>query len=83
MPDETDHDFYADAANAILAAYFSLVEKRKDSPCSQEQAEQMHRFRAEWVRFIFMDNRFFQGGVSLGVPARSFMLHMLPPSVRF
>lgn len=83
MPDETSHDFFVDAADAIFNAYFHLVEKRKDSPFTPEQSEQMNRFRAEWVRFTFMDNRFFQGGVSLGVPPLSFMLHMLPPSVRF
>jgi len=35
------------------------------------------------VKFVFMENRFFKGGVQLGVPAESFMLHMLPPMVRF
>jgi hypothetical protein len=43
----------------------------------------MYRFRSEWVKFTFTDNRFYQGGVQLGVPAESFMLHMLPPSVKF
>jgi len=83
MPDETNHDFFMDAAEAIFNAYFTLAEKRKNSPYSPEQIEQMNRFRSEWVKFTFMDNRFFQGGVSLGVPPKSFMLHMLPPSVRF
>jgi coproporphyrinogen III oxidase len=83
MPDEANHDFFMDAADAIFNAYGAVVEKRKDSPCSQEQLEQMNRFRSEWVRFTFMNNRFFQGGVSLGVPPQSFMQHMLPPSVRF
>lgn len=83
MPDETNHDFFMEAADAIFNAYFAVVKKRKDSTCSQEQMKLMNRFRSEWVRFTFMDNRFFQGGVSMGVPPLSFMQHMLPPSVRF
>jgi len=83
MPDETDHDFFVDAANTLVDAYFDLVNKRKDSDYTSEQIEQMNRYRAEWVRFTFMDNRFFQGGIQLGVPIESFMLHMLPPVVAF
>ncbi len=83
MPDEEDHTYFMDAAASILEAYFTLVERRKDEPFTPEQAKRMNAFRAQWVKFIFMDNRFFSGGVQLGVPAESFMLHMLPPSVLF
>jgi hypothetical protein len=43
----------------------------------------MHAQRREWVRYTFMENRFFQGGVKLGVPPEAFMIHMLPPRVIF
>jgi coproporphyrinogen III oxidase len=83
MPDESSAEYLEDAANAILKAYFTLVSKRKDGEYSQQQVDEMYRFRSEWVKFTFTDNRFYQGGVQLGVPAESFMLHMLPPSVKF
>lgn len=83
MPDESSAEYFEDAANAILRAYLTLVSKRKDGEYSQQQVDEMHRFRSEWVKFTFTDNRFYQGGVQLGVPAESFMLHMLPPSVKF
>ena len=83
MPEEENAAYFEDAARAILDAYAELVRRRRDAPCSREHIVEMNRFRAEWVKFIFMDNRFFQGGISLGVPPESFMLHMLPPSVVF
>ncbi len=83
MPEEEDHDYFMDAALAMLESYFEVVRRRKDGSYTQEQADQMNDFRAKWVRFIFMDNRFFSGGVQLGVPPESFMIHMLPPSVVF
>lgn len=83
MPEEDDHDYFMDVACAVQEAYFKVVERRKNEPFSPEQLEQMNEFRKLWVKFIFMDNRFFSGGVQLGVPPESFMIHMLPPSVRF
>ena len=83
MPDEESSEYFEAAANATLEAYFEIVDKRKDSPYTDEHIRQMDRFRAEWVRFIFQDNRFYQGGVQLGVPPESFMIHMLPPTVKF
>jgi hypothetical protein len=47
------------------------------------QIEEMFKKRAEWVRFTFLENRFYQGGTKLGVPHECFMLHMLPPLVKF
>ena len=83
MPEEDDHDYFMDVACAVQEAYFEVVERRKNEPFSPEQLEQMNEFRKLWVKFIFMDNRFFSGGVQLGVPPESFMIHMLPPSVKF
>jgi coproporphyrinogen III oxidase len=83
MPDEKDHDYFMDVASAIREAYFEIVERRKNAPYTRKQVEEMNEFRKLWVKFIFMDNRFFSGGVQLGVPPESFMIHMLPPSVRF
>jgi coproporphyrinogen III oxidase len=83
MPEEDDHDFFMDVACAVQEAYFEVVKRRKNEPFSPEQLEQMNEFRKLWVKFIFMDNRFFSGGVQLGVPPESFMIHMLPPSVKF
>lgn len=83
MPEEDDHDYFMDVACAVQEAYFEVVERRKNEPFSPEQLEQMNEFRKLWVKFIFMDNRFFSGGVQLGVPPESFMMHMLPPLVKF
>jgi coproporphyrinogen III oxidase len=83
MPDEKDASFFEDIANTILEAYISVVIRRKDSRYTPQQVEAADKFRSEWSRFIFMENRFFQGGIQLGVPPESFMLHMLPPSVKF
>ncbi len=83
MPNEEDARYFEDAANAVFDAYFELVEKRKNAEYSQQQIDAMYRFRADWTKFIFVDNRFYSGGVQLGVPPESFMLHMLPPTVRF
>jgi len=83
MPEEDDHDYFMDVACAVQEAYFEVVERRKNEPFSPEQLEQMNEFRKLWVKFIFMDNRFFSGGVQLGVPPESFMIQMLPPSVKF
>lgn len=80
---ETNQALYADAAQALHSAYFHLVDRRKDAPCTQQQCADLAAYRAALVQFVFMDNRFFKGGVQLGVPVESFMLHMLPPSVRF
>jgi coproporphyrinogen III oxidase len=82
-PEEDNFPYFQDAASAILKAYFQVVEKRKDEKFTPEQIDQMFKFRSEWVKFCFIDNRFFQGGVQLGVPPESFMLHMLPPVVKF
>ena len=82
-PEETNPAYFHDAASEIFKTYFPLVEKRKNQKPSQEHMELMFKQRAEWVRFTFMDNRFYKGGVQLGVPPESFMLHMLPPIVTF
>ena len=80
---ETNQDFYTEAARAIFTGYFQIVERRKDSLFTQQQAAEMQAYRSEMVKFVFMENRFFKGGVQLGVPAESFIIHMLPPTVRF
>ena len=63
--------------------YFALVDKRKDIDFSPVHLDAMFKQRAEWVRFNFMDNRFFQGGIQFGVPPEYFMLHFIPPVVKF
>lgn len=80
---ETAQDFYAEAAHAILRGYFQIVDRRKESVFTQKQAADMQAYRSDMVKFVFMENRFFKGGVQLGIPAESFMLHMLPPTARF
>jgi coproporphyrinogen III oxidase len=82
-PEESDFPYFQDASSSIFQAYFHLVEKRNSIEPSPEQTNEMFKKRAEWVRFTFMENRFFQGGVQLGVLPECFMLHMLPPSVKF
>jgi len=82
-PEEEDFKYFQDAASSIFQAYFHLVEKRKTTEPSPEQVDEMFKKRAEWVRFTFLENRFFQGGIKLGVPTECFMLHMLPPLVKF
>jgi coproporphyrinogen III oxidase len=82
-PEENDFTYFQDSAESIFQTYFYLVEKRKSMKPTPEQIEEMFKKRAEWVRFTFTENRFYQGGVMLGVPPESFMLHMLPPLVRF
>jgi coproporphyrinogen III oxidase len=82
-PEETDFTYFQDAASSIFQAYFHLVEKRDTMEPSPKQSDEMCKQRAEWVRFTFLENRFFQGGIKLGVPPESFMLHMLPPLVKF
>ena len=80
---ETNQDFYFEAARAIFTGYFQIVDRRKDTAFTQQQAAEMQTYRSEMVKFVFMENRFFKGGVQLGVPAESFIIHMLPPTVRF
>ena len=82
-PEEEDSEYFHDAASSIFKVYFHLVEKRKDENPTPEQVDQMFKQRAEWVRFTFMENRFFQGGIKFGAPPESFMLHNLPPLVKF
>jgi len=82
-PEEDDFEYFKDAASSILQTYFHLVEKRKSMKPSKEQVDEMFKKRVEWVRFTFLENRFFQGGIKLGVPTECFMLHMLPPLVKF
>jgi coproporphyrinogen III oxidase len=82
-PEEDNAACFEDTAQEIYAAYFKLVEKRKDLKPTAADLARMQEQRREWVRYTFMDNRFFKGGVALGVPRESFMLHMLPPEVTF
>jgi coproporphyrinogen III oxidase len=82
-PEEENAACFEDTAREIHAAYFQLVDKRKDLKPAADDIARMQEQRREWVRYTFMDNRFFKGGVMLGVPHESFMLHMLPPSVIF
>jgi coproporphyrinogen III oxidase len=82
-PEEEDFEYFHEAATSIFNSYFHLVEKRKDMKPSPLQIEEMFKKRAEWVRFTFLENRFYQGGTKLGVPHECFMLHMLPPLVKF
>lgn len=78
-PEEEDSQYFEECSYAILQAYFYLVEKRRGTKPTTAQIEEMFRKRAEWTQFTFSENRFYQGGVTLGVPPESFMLHMLPP----
>jgi coproporphyrinogen III oxidase len=82
-PEETCHEYFQDIASTIFKAYFQIVEKRKDEKPTSDQMNIMFEQRADWVRYTFLENRFFQGGVQLGVPPESFMIHMLPPAVKF
>ncbi len=82
-PEESDFTYFQDAARAIAKTYFLLVERRNDMKPTPDQTDIMFKQRAEWVRFTFMENRFFKGGITLGVPPECFMLHMLPPLVKF
>lgn len=82
-PEEDNFDYFHDAASSIFKVYFQLVDKRKDEKPTPEQIELMFKQRAEWIRFNFMENRFFQGGIKFGAPPESFMLHNFPPVVKF
>jgi coproporphyrinogen III oxidase len=82
-PSEDNFEFFRETATAIQRLYIGIVQKRRSMPYTQEHVAAMQRLRTEWARYTFMDNRFFKGGISLGVPPESFMIHMLPPSVRF
>jgi hypothetical protein len=82
-PEEQNAACFEDAAREIHAGYFQLADKRKEHKAAAEDIARMQEQRREWVRYTFVDNRFFKGGVMLGVPHESFMLHMLPPSVMF
>ncbi|MCP4713476.1 MAG: coproporphyrinogen III oxidase, partial [Deltaproteobacteria bacterium] len=83
MPSEDNSQYFQEAALAILDAYVALLKKRKGSSATDRQSAAMDSFRTDWTRFTFMDNRFFQGGIQLGVPPEAFLLHMLPPVVKF
>lgn len=83
MPDEDNPRYLKDAALAALDSYVQLVNNRKDQDFTDDHVRAMHQFRTDWTRWTFLENRFFQGGVQLGVPVESFMIHMLPPVVRF
>jgi len=82
-PEEEDFDYFHDAALAMFTVYFELVGKRNEMKPSPDQVSEMFRQRAEWIRFNFLENRFFLGGMQFGAPAESFMLHNLPPVVKF
>ncbi len=82
-PEEENFDYFHDASNTMFDIYFALVDKRKDMEFSPVHLDAMFKQRAEWVRFNFMDNRFFQGGIQFGVPPEYFMLHFIPPVVKF
>ena len=82
-PEEENFDYFHDASSTMFDVYFALVGKRKDTKFSPEHLDAMFKQRAEWVRFNFMDNRFFQGGIQFGVPPECFMLHFIPPVVKF
>lgn len=82
-PEEDNLKLFEDVAYAARRSYFAVVDKRRNAASTAAHIEAMHGFRAKWVNFIYRENRFFQGGVGLGVPVESFMLHMLPPTVRF
>ena len=82
-PEEENATCFEDTAQEIFTAYFNLVDTRKNQKPSAADIETMHAQRREWVRYTFMENRFFQGGVKLGVPPEAFMIHMLPPAVIF
>jgi coproporphyrinogen III oxidase len=82
-PEEKNVQLFKDTAREIFSVYFQLVDKRKDQTPSQEDIVQMQQQRREWVRYTLMENRFFQGGVSLGVPPEAFLIHMLPPTVSY
>jgi len=82
-PEESDFEYFHDAASSIFQIYFHLVDKRNSIEPSPKQTDEMIKKRAEWVRFTFMENRFFQGGIKQGIPPECFMLHMLPPMVKF
>jgi coproporphyrinogen III oxidase len=82
-PEEEDFAYFQDAALAMFTVYFALVDKRKSMAPTAAQVDAMFRQRAEWIRFNFMENRFFLGGMQFGAPPESFMLHNLPPVVKF
>jgi len=82
-PEEDNAACFEDAAQEIYAAYFQLADKRKDLKPTADDIIRMQEQRREWVRYTLMDNRFFKGGVALGVPPEAFMIHMLPPTVYF
>lgn len=82
-PEEEDFAYFQDAALALFTVYFTLVDKRNSMAPTAEQVDAMFRQRAEWIRFNFMENRFFLGGMQFGAPPESFMLHNLPPVVKF
>jgi|GEM_PF-644950 len=82
-PEEDNQNLFEDIALAAHRSYFELVDRRAPLEVTTVQKQEMHAFRARWVDFIYRENRFFKGGIELGVPVESFMLHMLPPTVCF
>jgi coproporphyrinogen III oxidase len=64
---ETDQGFYDEASQAVFNGYFQVVDRRKDSVYTQQQVADMQAYRSDMVKFVFMENRFFKGGVQLGM----------------
>lgn len=81
--EEQNYEFTRGVALALYRTYFKIVDKRKNMIILPEQSEVMFKKRADWVRYIFMEDAFFLGGIKLGIPTECFMLHLLPPMVKF
>ena len=64
-PEEQNAACFEDAAREIHAGLLSAGGQKKRAQSRRGYIARMQEQRREWVRYTFMDNRFFKGGVML------------------
>jgi len=78
-----EFDFIQTVGNTFIDTYFSIVEKRKMEPYTEEERNYLLFRRGRWVEFNLIEDEGFKYGLEIGVNPEVMILQTLPPSVKF
>jgi coproporphyrinogen III oxidase len=82
LPEEKS-ELVLGAADQLLRDYFTVIDKRKDEPCDDEELTLRDSFWSRMVEYYLLGDKSLIFAVKMGLPLDPMTLSFLPPVARY
>jgi coproporphyrinogen III oxidase len=80
---EGDLPLFVAAYHTFFDGYLDILQKRKDTPCSDSDNEQTLDRNNKWLEYITLKDRAIKAGQTIGIPPEVIIGFSYPPSCGF